>query len=215
MKRMFLVIVALVVTALFLGTLGCATTQPQSQLPAQQVVQSPPSGAVIAERPTYKIGDEWTLKWRNGLQTIRVAELKEKVIITTKSDKPSSYREIRDADFNLVEVQGSVNPITTGFPFFHFPLFVGKIWGKIVMTSARGESSYCRHDAKVIGYEEVTVPAGKFKAFKIVHRQSTDKWSGELIHWYSPIVKAPVKVTSKNFRYPPDCELVSYQLVAQ
>ncbi len=90
----------------------------------------------------------------------------------------------------------------------------------------------CEADAKVVGTETVTVPAGTFAAIKVVVEQSwrpvgnsfqqaTARAMGsrDLIVWYSPQLKRAVKFRSRlnvgdltPIETDFDLELVSYQL---
>ena len=76
------------------------------------------------------------------------------------------------------------------------------------------------HDFRVEGIEEITTPAGKFKAYKIYYNQTNrnSKRSGWIRFWYSPEVKNWIKrkaekvVYWEKTRWAKDAELVSYQL---
>ncbi|MCE5333663.1 MAG: hypothetical protein LLG06_03650 [Desulfobacteraceae bacterium] len=76
------------------------------------------------------------------------------------------------------------------------------------------------NDMTVEGIEDVTVPAGTFKAFKIKQYQrnlSCEKyprarsgWFGTAYYWYSPDAKKIIKRTDANNTV--SWELVSYEL---
>jgi hypothetical protein len=82
-----------------------------------------------------------------------------------------------------------------------FPIELGKSWQYEFKTSgANGDTSQVRK-AKAASWEEVRVPAGTFKALKIVHDGSWARveigrhFSGVVTEttWYSPEVKRLIK----------------------
>lgn len=101
---------------------------------------------------------------------------------------------------------------------FNWPLFVGKTWtANYDWTNREVEprvSTPASDVYEVLAYEEVTVPAGRFKAFKI--QTSSSRYWGKTM-WYAPGV-GTVKVTS--WRSPDNAyggakfseELVAYSL---
>jgi len=100
--------------------------------------------------------------------------------------------------------------------FFDFPLYVGKKWGKYIEgRNTEGGRSDQLYTFKVISVEDVTVPAGTFKAFKI-EREGHPAFISYL--WYSPEVKNIIKYMhgSSDFRWhvqSHDYELVEYDLI--
>ncbi len=100
-------------------------------------------------------------------------------------------------------------------PFREWPLEVGKTWtyqGVYMEGSAT-----LKQTAKVVAFEEVTVPAGKFRAYKIeyagwTYRQGRS-WKRVDTHWYAPSVKADVKSTIDTPDHQGIMELVTYQPV--
>lgn len=83
-------------------------------------------------------------------------------------------------------------------PWRVWPLEVGKKWvydGDWVR--ADGMRGNTKQDAEVVAYEEVTVPAGKFMAFKInyrgFYRNSRSNGKQHDTYWYAPDANADVK----------------------
>jgi hypothetical protein len=68
---------------------------------------------------------------------------------------------------------------------FDFPLVVGKTWAASYRMTVHAENQTIPFDSrgKVEAYENVTVPAGTFKAFKI---SSSTTLGDENVHWFSP-----------------------------
>jgi len=101
--------------------------------------------------------------------------------------------------------------------YFDFPLYVGKAWSRMV-------GDYV-NEYQVTSYENVTVPAGTFKAFKIElkHRKIFGRGSGSsgrAYIWYSPKVKFYSKIMYEKTSYwassrAQDFELVSFELKDQ
>jgi len=100
-------------------------------------------------------------------------------------------------------------------PWRVWPLEVGKRWPVDMNTvRADGATGTLKMDAQVVAYEEVEVPAGRFKAFKIeydgfvsiagFHGRMTD------IFWYAPEARADVKQIRKVGNTNFTRELVAY-----
>ncbi len=98
-----------------------------------------------------------------------------------------------------------------------FPLEVGKTWPKSYRVTAHAAKQTVPFDSawKIDAYEDVTLPAGTFKAFKM---SFSDTLGNEQIFWYIPelglIGKRMDKRTAK-YRTGPgtrDSELISYAI---
>jgi hypothetical protein len=106
-------------------------------------------------------------------------------------------------------------------PWRVWPLAVGRRW-KFEGTWARpdGVTGSSEQKVEVTAYEEVTVPAGKFMAFKIEHRgyfKNSNGNSGRQddTYWYAPEAKMDVKQERKSGRPDWVIELASYTRPAQ
>ncbi len=83
-------------------------------------------------------------------------------------------------------------------PVYSFPLWVGKSWiaGYTYYDRDRGRTFFdVPWRAKVTAYEDVTVPVGTFKAFKL---EGGDP-GGRHDVWYSPELKVNVKTIGERF----------------
>jgi hypothetical protein len=101
--------------------------------------------------------------------------------------------------------------------FREWPLEVGKTW-EYKGEFMNGEASLTQ-TAKVVAVENITVPAGTFKAYKIVYSGKARKKSGYTwdridTHWYAPSVKADVKSLIDTPDHKGVMELLSYNPVA-
>jgi hypothetical protein len=85
------------------------------------------------------------------------------------------------------------------FPWRVWPLKVGKKWHfEYGERLASFRLIAVNQEARVSAYEEITVPAGTFKAFRIEHRgtflvDGVDHGVGNDTYWYAPTIKADVK----------------------
>ena len=123
----------------------------------------------------------------------------------------------------LVEKSGK--QVLVSHPFrkvLDFPIFVGKKWKDTVRgrTATKREVTF-ENEFQIEGVEEVTTPAGIFKAFKIYQKQTVTippGSNGWACYWYSPIAKNTVKTEVEKSSYwagvtwPQDTELISYEL---
>jgi hypothetical protein len=145
---------------------------------------SRPRPTVTAERPPSPTpGQRWIL-------SVGVLELDriEGGVYVYKLGGDQEYHRNRDGHLSRVRVGGE-NVITYDppFPYFQWPLEVGKRWfydGQVTnkLTGLKGRSRSTIH---VLAYEDVDTPAGRLKTFRISTGNST--------YWYSPEVGAVVK----------------------
>ncbi len=115
--------------------------------------------------------------------------------------------------------------ISGSFTLIEFPIEPGKTWQyAMTFTGAQGYDLVLRGTAKVAGWEDVQVPAGKFRALKIEHDSNLRGERGpftanrKILVWYVPELKrwarydftqTSNRADSQNrFRF----ELVSFQV---
>jgi hypothetical protein len=100
---------------------------------------------------------------------------------------------------------------------YDWPLTVGKSFERNfrVVNHATRQSTDIKSTMTVESYEDVTVPAGTFKAFKVRY---VDSLGVEGVNWYSPDAGNWVKIqTRRNSKFPAgpgtqDLEMLSYTL---
>jgi hypothetical protein len=107
---------------------------------------------------------------------------------------------------------------------FDFPLEIGKTWKDqyITKSTALGAQQKTYLETfTVLGWEEIVVQAGKFKALKIEYKQETVDQTegrpkeGKVWYWYSPDAKYMVKCQCEKSDYWDviyDWELASFKL---
>ena len=135
----------------------------------------------------------------------------------------SKYKNYLDKNLTLVrqvDDQGNEDRVPKQ-KFLDFPLFVGKKWDFSFYARPAGDPTLVErkfyNDMEVVGYEEVVVPAGKFKAFKIKQTQTMMGgpriWEGIRYHWYSPevgfFIKSKSETVTRGWR---DYGLISFEL---
>jgi hypothetical protein len=172
--------------------------------------------AQTAEMPTpeaYAVGESW--EWR---RVDALTKLEEARIVATgaKSDAgPVFSMDGKTVPIAERLTQGPYNP--SAKPWRVWPLVVGKRW-EFEADWARpdGVTGSTQQKVEVTAYEEVTVPAGKFMAYKIVHRgffRNSRGNSGQQddTFWHAPDVKSDVKFERKSGRPVFVTELTSHK----
>lgn len=180
-------------------------------LPTASVFAQP---VASVEKPELKVGDRWVFRavdlWKNQLTSkveYRVTgangdnieiERTRIDVATGSSVGRSAKRKVDRSTWTFI------NPMMTEgrYVAFAFPLEVGKTWEFEYSTkTANGDSVTEKRTAKVESWEDVVVPAGQFKALKVVHSgnytrsTATGSWSGAVseVLWYAPNVKRFIK----------------------
>jgi hypothetical protein len=162
-------------------------------LPSVACAQTP-----RAERPTYAVGDRWL---RNDA-TWEVTRVEADTYVFSAGPGQEVHLS-RNLGVSKVILDGAVTVELSPALDVAWPLEVGK-WATAYPTvlsrsalrygNARAQG---RHTWKVEGYEDVSVPAGTFKAFRITHAVSVGvQWSASVwafTLWYSPEARRFVK----------------------
>ncbi len=177
------------------------------------------------DAPAWNIGDRWVLG--------------EDVVITVASADQSSYSvtyTIGGRDSTIVYEKPSLNRLYYGArdkrikyegrnrKLFDFPMQIGKSWQDKYVVKPTGlgaqETTYIETFTP-LGWEEITVAAGKFKAVKLEYKQEkvgqtgTQPKEGKVFYWYSPDVKYMLKcqyVKSDYWDETSDWELTAFKL---
>jgi hypothetical protein len=145
--------------------------------------------AAAVSQPTFAVDDSWSYHQsveRNGVATdshVTVSVMRvgsDSVVVTVKTDeKPDRVQSMMlGLDWSR---RRSVNgQETTVDQPFSFPLDVGKTW-RLDFTEQNPSPQKLRETDslpyKVVGWEDVTVPAGKFHALKI---ESDGRWTADV-----------------------------------
>ncbi len=142
--------------------------------------------------------------WRG--QRVHAYESPEQTLIATTDDSIAF----------IALVKGD-SPILTWEPpvEWQYPLKVGKSWTrKYNMTIHAAKQTFAVEDAQTIeAYEDLTVPAGTFKAWRV---RTTDNLGNDNVQWYAPelgiFAKQSLRRTANNAAGPGtrEIEVISY-----
>jgi hypothetical protein len=201
----------------------------------QKIVQ-----ATYVERcdaPTWNIGDYWKFQYNhNKWWSQKVISVEGDLYTVENEEDRCTY----GYDTNTLQLKIHTDIVKKRLIFhwdpgifYDFPLYMGKKWTKTGLRSVWGrpESSYLQ-EFEVISAEDVTVPVGTFKAFKIEYtlwafwrqrnllKDSSIRMDNYVKYdvWYSPEVKNIVRycyVEKKGVweKIEQNYELVAYRLM--
>ena len=167
------------------------------------------------DAPNIKVGDSWTYDridgWKKSKEftTVTVViSVDEKEIRTEskRTDTGAVTKRIHNKDLNpLVTEQRRGKDLSEPYyPRYAFPLEVGKTWEQKVIFTRTYETDrkvVATLKGTVLGWEQVTVPAGTFNALKIEVKgwyngsNYRGTWSGRMADtiWYVPELKNAAK----------------------
>jgi hypothetical protein len=190
---------------------GCAS---------QKTGQIPVNIQDKCDAPKWNVGDTWI--YQDYSSPWRKTEVIHSTVLETEGDSYTVQErdpwgtvvvKVKKDDLQMkwfMTEKGAGGYARSEYPY-HFPLYVGKSWhhwyGPIL------------YELKVVSVENVTTPAGTFKAFKIESRVGTgyhNKW----YHWYSPDVKRFVAIHRHYYirtelNVETEIELVSYSITPE
>ena len=169
----------------------------------------------VVQRPQVKPGDSWTYRrmdyWTNKQtgrlhETVTFANDKVIVAVGQRGDKEKEVDATYTAEWNFVSSPtGRVFDPDQGL--FRFPMHPGDTHeAKYDMkdpTEGSFEVRFERH-VKVVRWEEVTVPAGKFRALRVESEGPFQRIDAPVTGtaketaWYAPEAKRFVKWTFEN-----------------
>jgi hypothetical protein len=145
--------------------------------------------AHASEQPQYTAGDYWVFKTGKGNARVEFVKQEGDVYRFTWNGKPY------DKDKHLT----TISERAKGYPgaMVKFPIKVGNYWAEDYISDVvKGRDVGMRAKYSIEAFEDVTVPAGTFKAFRIEVQRVTGKRQEPLAshtYWYAPSVKFFVK----------------------
>jgi hypothetical protein len=171
----------------------------------------PPLSAIV-DAPYIRPGSSWTYRvedtaW-SAPQTITLTFVKEDVYKNSAVLSFTSGNEtiLYDRDLNFVAVAADGRILREASPSlraFDFPFYVGKEW-RSVFTFQDNQKTLSWTPVEVFWrvkeYDQIEVPAGKFRAFLLESRPSTNWGVSREQIWYAPEVKQQVKLTRERTR---------------
>jgi len=167
--------------------------------------------AQSVQRPVYKVGDSWTYRYTDGpisyerwgnhystetkTVTSVAADYFEMSTLRESEGEKTSGIQLSSLDFNDF-VQLAPESPRQEVRAWQWPVDVGGTWR--YEEPRRNETLVW--EARVKGWEVVEVPAGKFRALKVERELITASGSigRSVTVWYSPEVKANVKLESRG-----------------
>jgi hypothetical protein len=148
-------------------------------------------------RPVWRAGDRWVYAWTAGSNK------------GTKTSEAMGQREVGGVQYNVLRIDivqlyytldlnwaanlldsKVVARATPPQPWFSWPLEVGKRWEYQGEYEDQERKDRARESYQVVGVEQVAVPAGTFRALRIV-REAHGSIADE--YWYAPEVRWYVK----------------------
>jgi hypothetical protein len=177
------------------------------------------------EAPVWNIGDKWSLTGDVTITVVNADESSytvkyltsggESILIYEKSSLNRLYAMDKD---KRIPYEGRNKRL------LNFPLNIGKSWNDKFTIKPAGLASkeYTYLETfNVLGWEDIVIQAGKFKAVKLEYKQEMIGQTagrpkeGKVWYWYSPDVKYTVKCQYERTRYWDefyDWELTSFEL---
>ncbi len=154
------------------------------------------------ETPVWTVGDKWLFTPRGTMEVVAADEASYTVKFSASNtltifDKSTLNRKYVLEEDKRREYKGSLRRI------LNFPLVMGKTWedispGKATRDRIGGQENLYFETFKVLGWEDVKVKYGAFRAVKIEYRQEGQspaggRWVGKAWFWYAPEAKYFVK----------------------
>ena len=176
------------------------------------------SHAQKAEMPaptSFNVGDAW--EWRQVDNRTKLEEGKPTRTVVKVDGILKFSNGTTNSQISAAFIDGVGGYQHSPKPWRVWPLEVGKKWVfDADWVRSDGVSGNTKQDAEVLAYEEVTVPAGKFMAFKIEYRgwyRNSRGGSGKQddTYWYAPDVNADVKHIRDDGFNMYTRELISYK----
>ena len=190
LRRNALIVFFLVMFGGGLLLTACGLLRPQEgQAPTQLSIA----------RPEWRAGDRWVHAWTAGTQkgakTSEVLGLREVAgakYLVVRMEPANVYftMDLHWAWATSVAESRVLARAVPPFPWFNWPLELGKRWEYVGVAENQEGKSPIRDTYRVMAMEEIQVPAGTFRAVKITREV------GSLIldqYWYAPDVRWYVK----------------------
>ncbi len=193
-----------IISAVFAFSIFCSTVAvfAQEQAPA----------------PTFKEGDAWQFnisRKDQGASSSSQTEGTYELVFTQGKIKVFEFNGDQKSEVNVQPdspAEGLLGVIGKNEkrPDLKFPLSVGQKWEYQVVVRPAGSRQDQRRSAevRVVGQEQVTTPAGSFKAFKLVRSESWSVGRGggsnssTSTFYYSPETRSIVKRVTENANSP-------------
>lgn len=177
------------------------------------------------DAPVWNVGDRWIFSNKGAIEVVIADQTSYTLkfsgdICKDESQKFDAIVFDKSTFHRIYGIKGDKRKKYTNMlrKIFDFPLSPGKQWkdDEVYQTpivsqfSDLGDLAYFQ-SFKVLGWEDVEVQAGKFRAIKleVSTGHPPDQILGKSLYWYSPEVKYFVKC-----QYDPDSEAAYKELVS-
>jgi len=191
------------------------------------------------DAPAWNVGDKWTFTGNGTIEVIKgdqsgyMLEFSERnCVVETQGCNAILFEKSNRNRIYAVEGDKRKKYVMGLAKVFDFPLMLGKKWkyaysAKAIMGGAyHPVSNDYSENYTVVGWEDLQVQAGRFKALKLEYKRittgSSSSWGGtgeesNYLYWYSPEVKYLVKCQYdkdilKGSKDIFNWELISFQL---
>jgi len=170
---------------------------------------------IVTERPSlndYEIGEKMTWEWKRSVDgEIRDQGEDYKEVVKFKNSLGFYY-----GNNDTLNIETILNEKPSKTPRYKWPLKLGKKWKyEVVWENNEGTTGKTSQDVEVVSYEELTVAAGTFMAYKIVYKGRITNSRGfdgalEDVWWYAPALKTYLKHTQDDGEVLYSNELIAY-----
>ena len=142
----------------------------------------------------YTMGEKWVWKWERSVAGEVRASGEDIQEVVAYNGELGLWNGI-----DTVLLSSTLKPEQSDTPFRNWPLQVGKKWKyESEWENNEGTKGKTSQDVEIVAFEELSVAAGKFKAYKIEYKgivTNSRGFKGEMtdIWWYSPDLKTYIK----------------------
>jgi len=172
-----------------------------------------------AAAPAYKDGDTWQFNFsrkgqvassteqNDGMYELSITQGMVKIYEANGSQKNEILIQPDGSSQGLLRLIGKSDQQDR--PNLKFPLLVGEKWTYQYVTRPPNARRDQRRsvEVSVIGTEQVTTPAGAFKAYRLIRSDSWSTGSITTTYFYSPETRSIVKSSSVNDNNPGTVEI--------
>ena len=179
-------------------------------------------------RPEIRVGDSWTYRSTNALapgtheHETRVSHADSKVIlvVSTRKSDGKEFDSSWTPEWNPITSYAGVRYVPHG-GVFRFPLRIGdeyEVKFEVLRPRISKIVTTVTGTAKVIGWDAVEVPAGKFRALRVevegVYKEldGSDTYRQHATMWYVPEINRWAKFVVVNPKFIGIEELLEYKL---
>jgi hypothetical protein len=194
------------VLALMAGCAASNTDVPSPKGPPtlSQTASAPPPGVESVDTPEYRVGDVWIDRVRGQEREFRIERKRDDGFFDVSfwGTQMTTDEKLNIVIYRSLTSEGSSSSKSDiAVPWFAYPMYEGKIWNetfKWQTQDAMPVVGTSNMKGQVIGWEQVSVPAGNFRALKVeVSNRSFGKGGAvdfmRMTYWYVPDVKRFVK----------------------